>query len=172
MSKWTVDPIQMPPRTKGRPTPEGVPLETREDPTLAAKRRFFEWLAAPLTRMSKELDVPRDVLFNLAVKEGGWLGDQLDHNIPLNNPFGVNRINEKGQAAGNQAYKSVDAAVDEWIRMRGESVRGVQTREEFVRRLQHPEAPAKPYNSQDPDWAKKFMDINVKKWREKCGIPK
>lgn len=171
MFKWKLDPIQTPPPVKGKARPEAAP-SAREDETLAAKRRFFAWLAEPLTRMSKELNVPRDILFNLAAKEGGWTSQQLDHNMPLNNPFGVNRINDKGDAAGNKAYKSVDEAVDEWIRMRGESVRGVQTREEFVRRLQHPEPPARPYNTNsaktyEPD----FMEIDVKKWRKKCGIP-
>ncbi len=79
MFKWEVDPIQEPPPVKGRATPEGAPPEAREDPTLAAKRRFFEWLAEPLTRMSKELDVPRDLLFNMAAKEGGWTKPDLDH---------------------------------------------------------------------------------------------
>ncbi len=37
--------------------------------------------------MSKELGVPRDILFNLAAKEGGWDEVGLNHNMPLNNPF-------------------------------------------------------------------------------------
>ncbi len=169
MFKWEVDPIEVPPPPKGKEK-EAAAAPPPEDETLAAKRRFFAWLGEPLARMSKDLGVPRDILLNLAAKEGGWTKGDLDHNMPLNNPFGFNRI-ENGKAVGNIKYNSVDDAVKAWVQIYGERVRGVQTREEFVQRLQHPTPPTPRYNSADPKWEEKFMGINVKKWREKCGIP-
>jgi hypothetical protein len=168
MFKWSLDLIENLPVPKPTPRPSPTP---REDPTLREKRRFFAWLAEPLTRMSKDLDVPRDLLFNLAAKEGGWDKTGLDHNMPLNNPFGVNQINNRGEAAGNRSYATVDDAVKAWAAQYGERVRGVRTQQEFIDALQRPPAPARPYNTADEKWEEKFKSIDVKKWRERCGIP-
>ncbi len=81
-------------------------------------------------------------------------------------------LTRHGDAVGNVAYKSVDDAVKAWVQQFGDRVRGVQTREEFVRRLQHPAPPTQPYNTESADtYEAVFMEVNVKKWREKCGIP-
>ena len=70
------------------------------------KRRFFDWLNGPLGKMASDLNTLKALLLTEAAKEGGWTTGSLDHNQPLNNPFGVNKINGKGQAAGNIQYPS------------------------------------------------------------------
>jgi hypothetical protein len=121
--------------------------------------------------MSKRLDVPRDLLFNLAAKEGGWRADGLDHNMPLNNPFGVNVIKDR-EAAGNRGYPSVDDAIADWERQYGDRIRGARSQEDMVNALLRPTPPALPYNVKDPGWETKFYNINVQKWREACGVPR
>jgi len=64
--------------------------------------------------MATDLDTTPTMIFTLAAKEGGWTQDALDHNIPLRNPFGRNRINKKGEAAGNVSFPNLQAAVTDW----------------------------------------------------------
>jgi len=132
------------------------------------KRRFFDWLDEPLGGMATDLNVREPLLLTLAAKEGGWDDRGLNHNIPLNNPFGVNKI-IKGKAAGNIQYASLSEAISEWERMWGDRVRDVDTREGFVNGLQHPRI-GKPYNTADPRWAEKYMGIDMQKWMNNCGI--
>jgi hypothetical protein len=50
--------------------------------------------------MAQDLNTTKTLMLTEAAKEGGWTTKNLDHNQPLNNPFGVNKINSKGQASG------------------------------------------------------------------------
>lgn len=84
------------------------------------QRRFFDWLDNPtISGMAKHLGTTRTMIFTLAAKEGGWTADALDHNIPLNNPFGVN-WSDKTHAKGNRNYNrtpfgaGLSDAVSDW----------------------------------------------------------
>ncbi|MBI2875537.1 MAG: hypothetical protein HYY20_01500, partial [Candidatus Tectomicrobia bacterium] len=73
-----------------------------KDPACTEEKQvFFNWVHKAIEQMADNLNVPENFLLILAAKEGGWTQKNHYHNMPLNNPFGVNRINEKGQAAGN-----------------------------------------------------------------------
>jgi hypothetical protein len=85
----------------------------------------------------------------MAAKEGGCIAKDLDHNMPLNNPFGVNKIRH-GVAVGNVDYPSLAAAIQYWEDTFCNRVRGAQTVDDFIKGLQHP-AQGQPYNSRDPD---------------------
>ncbi|MBI4334830.1 MAG: glucosaminidase domain-containing protein [Chloroflexi bacterium] len=85
------------------------------------KQAFFKWVHKAIEQMAGNLNVPENFLLILAAKEGGWTKNHLDHNMPINNPFGVNEINERGQAAGNKAYGSLDEAIQDWVRRFGNS---------------------------------------------------
>jgi hypothetical protein len=114
------------------------------------KRRFFNWLDGPLGQMAKDLNTTKTLMLTMAVKEAGWTARDLDHNEPLNNPFGVNRINNRGQAAGNIKYSSLDEATRYWKQRFGDRVRGAQSVDDFLKGLQHP-TQGQPYNSADPN---------------------
>jgi RHS repeat-associated protein len=133
------------------------------------KRRFFDWLDKPLGKMAADLGTTKTLMLTLAAKEGGWNKEGLDHNQPLNNPFGVNRINKKGQAAGNKKYPTLDDATEEWKSIFGSRVQGTKTAVDFVRGLQHPET-GQPYNTATETWEKQFHEIEMSKWMERCGI--
>ena len=94
------------------------------------KRRFFDWLAEPLLKMSKQLETTHQLMLTMAVKEGGWDKKGLDHNQPLNNPFGVNIIRH-GEAAANRPYASLDDAIADWIRQYS-FVKGITDPDKFV----------------------------------------
>jgi RHS repeat-associated protein len=132
------------------------------------KRRFFDWLDEPLGRMADNLNVPQWLLFNLAAKEGGWTDKNLDHNQPLNNPFGVNKICN-GQPCGNIQYKSLDDAINKWEDRFGDAVRDADTRDQFVYGLMHMPDGTK-YNADQKGWTKKFNEIDVQKWMKNCGV--
>jgi RHS repeat-associated protein len=141
------------------------------------KRRFFDWLDKPLGGMASDLGTTKTLMLTLAAKEAGWTEKDLDHNQPLNNPFGVNKINKKGQAAGNINYPTLGNAIEDWKVQGtaaggipwGERVKGAETPADFVRALQHP-TKGLPYNTQDPRWEKNFYAIEMPKWMERCGI--
>jgi hypothetical protein len=145
--------------------------EQKPDLCPADKRRFFNWLNDALGKMASDLNTTKSLMFTMAAKEGGWTEDSLDHNQPLNNPFGVNSINRKGQAAGNIAYPSLQSAVDYWKDKYGGRVGGTQTPDDFVNGLQHPKQ-GRPYNSADPKYESKFSAIYkaVQKFMAICGI--
>jgi hypothetical protein len=131
-------------------------------------------LAVPLGKLAQELDTTRELLLAHAAKEAGWQNADLDHNQPLNNPFGVNTINNKGQAAGNKKYDSLDAALGYWKGRFGSRVKGTRTPEDYVDKIQHP-APGQgpPYNtaSKDkyPGQYKAVYDLLIK-FEKICGI--
>jgi RHS repeat-associated protein len=149
-------------------------LEQKKDLCPPEKRRFFDWLAVPLGKLAQELDTTRELLLAHAAKEAGWQNADLDHNQPLNNPFGVNTINNKGQAAGNKKYDSLDAALGYWKGRFGSRVKGTRTPEDYVDKIQHP-APGQgpPYNtaSKDkyPGQYKAVYDLLIK-FEKICGI--
>jgi RHS repeat-associated protein len=147
--------------------PSGRPTDTCP----ADKRRFFNWLAKPLAKMAKDLNTTLALLLTLAAREGGWTAADINHNLPLNNPFGVNRINRRGQAAGNVDYPSLDAAIQYWEETFGDRVRGAQTPDAFINGLEHPEQ-GQPYNTNVEKYTKAFMAVydSVLKFMEICGI--
>jgi RHS repeat-associated protein len=90
------------------------------------KRRFFDWLDKPCGKLAKDLGTTKRFILTLAAKEAGWHKLDPDHNQPLNNPFGVNRI-RRGRTVGNVKYPSLDAAIEDWTRMYGECEREEDT---------------------------------------------
>ncbi len=133
------------------------------------KRRFFDWLAGPLGEMATRLSTDPDFLLNLAAREGGWTDENLDHNMPLNNPFGVNIIRNR-KAVGNRSYETLEDAIEAWEDDWGPIVKGAKTRENFVHRLIHPPKPKAPYNSVNPKYEDEFLQIDIVKWRKRCGV--
>jgi hypothetical protein len=141
----------------------------KANPCPPDKRRFFDWLLTPLTKLAKELDTNSDFLLAHAAKEAGWTMGNLDHNQPLNNPFGVNRINSKGQAAGNVKYSSLDAALDDYKQRYGH-LKGAKTMEDFAYRVKHlPDG--RVYNT-NPKYEGELRDLypSVLKFKKLCGI--
>jgi RHS repeat-associated protein len=136
----------------------------------ADKRRFFNWLAGPLATMAQDVNTTLTLMLTLAAKEGGWTTGDLNHNQPLNNPFGVNRISH-GRAAGNVHYPSLDAAIQYWEETFGDRVRGAQSAEAFINGLEHP-AQGAPYNKNIEKYTKVFMDVysSMLKYMKICGI--
>jgi hypothetical protein len=120
--------------------------------------------------MAQDLNTTNTLMLTEAAKEGGWTTKNLDHNQPLNNPFGVNKISG-GKAAGNVAYPTLDAAIDYWKGRFGDRVQGAQTADDFLKGLQHPST-GQPYNTQDPKYEDKFRAINnsMLKFMKLCGI--
>jgi len=114
-------------------------------------------LVDPLGKMAQDLNTTKALMFTLAAKEGGWIKEHLDHNQPLNNPFGVNRI-KYGRAAGNVNYPSLDAAIEYWKQRFGDRVRGTQTPDAFINGLERP-AQGAPYNRNVEQYTKAFMDV-------------
>lgn len=149
------------------------------------KKRFFNWLAGPLGKMALDLNTDKTLLLTLAAKEGGWTNDALNHNMPLSNPFGVNSINNKGQAAGNINYTALasagkdkpdytaglNLAIQSWERNFGDRVQGVKAPDDFVYGLLHPDH-GKPYNTVNPNYDAQYQDLvdTMKKYMEACGI--
>jgi RHS repeat-associated protein len=135
------------------------------------KQRFFDWLSEPLGRMGDDLNVPEPLLLTEAAKEGGWTTKDLNHNQPLNNPFGVNSICKGGAACGNVGYDSLDAAINDWESKFGDRVQGVDTPDDFAYGLQHPDR-GQPYNSADPNYENKYQDLypDVQKWMGRCNV--
>jgi len=134
------------------------------------KQRFFTWLATPLGKMAQDLNTTKTLMLTEAAKEGGWTTKNLDHNQPLNNPFGVNKISG-GKAAGNVAYPTLDAAIDYWKGRFGDRVQGTQTADKFINGLEHP-AQGQPYNTNVDGYTKAYMDVynSMVKYMKTCGI--
>ena len=135
------------------------------------KRRFFNWLVDPLSKMAQDLNTTTTLMLTMAAKEGGWTKGDLDHNQPLNNPFGVNFINNQGQAAGNVGYSSLDPAIQYWEQRYGDRVQGTQSIDTFLKGLQHPPK-GDPYNSKDPNYETKFRAVynSMIKYMKICSI--
>jgi RHS repeat-associated protein len=141
------------------------------DPCPKEKRCFFNWLDGPLGGAAQDLNTTKALMFTMAAKEGGWTQPALNHNMPLNNPFGVNRI-KNGQAVGNIAYSSLSAAINSWESNFGDRVSGDTDPGGFVHDLQHPDPPGKPYNSVNPNYEDEFEQVYnaVQRFMKLCGI--
>jgi RHS repeat-associated protein len=141
------------------------------DPCPKEKRCFFNWLDGPLGNMANDLGTTKALMFTMAAKEGGWTQPALDWNMPLNNPFGVNKT-KNGQAIGNINYPSLPAAIAAWEKMYGDRVGGDQDPAQFVHDLQNPDPPGKPYNSKNPKYEDQFEQVynSVLKFMKLCGI--
>ncbi len=140
------------------------------DPCPPEKRRFFNWLDAPLGMMASNLETSKALLFALAAKEGGWTTEALNHNIRLNNPFGVNSINHR-QAAGNIQYQSLQQAISDWQALFGDRIYGDTVPGTFADDLQHPGV-GRPYNSQNPNYVPQFLQVyeSVLRFMRLCNI--
>jgi len=134
------------------------------------KRRFFDWLDGPVGRMANDLSTSKALLLTLAANEGGWTNADLNHNIPLNNPFGVNKIKNR-HAAGNIAYASVNGALGSWENLFGARVFGAQSPGDFVNGLQRPTV-GQPYNTVNPDYPGQYLRVYAAmlKYMKLCGI--
>jgi len=143
------------------------------DPCPKEKRCFFNWLDGPLGQAARDLDTTKTLMFTMAAKEGGWTPDALAHNMPLNNPFGVNNI-KNGRAVGNKQYPSLPAAIDSWEHSSaGQRVRGDQDVSDFIHDLQHPDPPELPYNTASKDDYDNQFEKDyqaVVKFMKLCGI--
>jgi hypothetical protein len=120
--------------------------------------------------MAQDINTTKELMLTQAVKEGGWDKKGLDHNQPLNNPFGVNRISH-GRAVGNRNYPSLDAAIQDWKRQYADQVRGAKTPEAFGQGMQHLPGGAQ-YNTLNPDYEKEYKDryADVLRYMKLCGI--
>jgi RHS repeat-associated protein len=141
----------------------------KKDPCPPDKRRFFDWLGGPLGKMAQDLNTTKELLLTHAAKEGGWTTSDLNHNQPLNNPFGVNNIS-KGKAVGNVPYPSLDAAIG-YYEQRYARLQGTQTPEDFINRLEHP-AQGAPYNKNVKTYTTEYMKVynSMLKYMKICGI--
>ena len=154
-------------KQKSRKSPVG-PV----DPCPKDKRCFFNWLDGPLGQAAQDLHTTKALMLTMAAKEGGWTQPALDHNMPLNNPFGVNNIS-KGKAIGNKRYPTLPSAIQDWERMYGGRVGGTQSPDDFVYGLQHPDPPGMPYNSVHADtYEDVFQNVYdaVVRFMKLCGI--
>jgi len=136
------------------------------------KQRFFNWLADPLAGMATDLGTTQQLMLTMAAKEGGWTTAALNHNQPLNNPFGVNII-KNGRAAGNKAYPTIGAAIQDWENMFGPRVQGAISPADFVKGLLFPKpGQGQPYNSVNPNYGSQFIQVygTVGKYMGRCGI--
>jgi RHS repeat-associated protein len=155
------------------------------------KKKFFDWLNAPLAKMAADLDVSKTMLLTLASQEGGWSNPTpaqlkrdptprgLDYAMSLSNPFGFNRIaNGKAvgdinytQLAGGDSAKGLSLAIQAWEQKWGEAVEGYQTPEGFAFGLEHPVVGGK-YNSANPDYERYLVNQakTMEMYMKACGI--
>ena len=136
-----------------------------------AKRRFFDWLAGPLSQMAKDLNTTPQIMLTLGVKEGGWRDVDLDHNQPLNNPFGLNYI-KHGQAAGNMKFNTLGDAISFWFNPPSgprNYIRNIKKPEDFVDQLL-----AHGYNTNKAAYRMEFLGRykDVGRAMDACGISK
>lgn len=76
-----------------------------------------------LPQLAKYLERDEHILIALVAKEAGWQNppevtekESIRHNIELNNPFGVNEIDEEtGEAVGNMEFDSLAQALSFWM---------------------------------------------------------
>jgi hypothetical protein len=120
--------------------------------------------------MAGDLNTSKPLLLTQAVAEAGWNKAGLDHNMPLNNPFGINDI-RNGQVVGNHRYSSLDDAIEDWERQFGDRVRGAKTPRDFINGLQQPKLGGR-YNSVNPNYSKRYLNLypDVVKAMGDCGI--
>jgi hypothetical protein len=106
----------------------------------------------------------------MAAAEGGWTSEHLAHNMPLNNPFGVNNI-KNGIAVGNKKYPTLAAAISDWQGQYADRVSGMTSAGDFVYGLEHP-SKGSPYNSAIDAYEKAFKKVydSMKKFMRLCGI--
>lgn len=109
--------------------------------------------------MATDLNTQTIFLLSLAAKEGGWTTEALDHNMPLNDPFGVNTI-RNGRAAGNKSYTSLEEAIQEWIQIFGNRVKNSQTLQDFIDGLQCKGKTCSKYNSATSNYETMFKKVH------------
>jgi len=134
-------------------------------------RHSFNWLDSQVSQMATDMQTTRTLMFTMAAKEGGWTKGDLAHNMPLNNPFGVNNI-KNGKAVGNKMYPDLAAAAHDWERLYADRVQGTQSPDDFVYGLQHP-GTGFPYNTaHKDDYEDEFQRVynSVVKFMRLCGI--
>ncbi len=121
--------------------------------------------------MAQDLNTTLTLVLTHAAKEAGWTNANLDHNQPLNNPFGINKI-KNGKAAGNIAYPSLDAAIDYYKARFGPNVGGSRTADDYINGLEHPPNGQPPFNSKIDDYTKAFKNVNASmiNFMRICGI--
>ena len=161
---------QKPPQKPAQDPFKGVTAGIGNNNCPPDKQRFFTWLAAPLGKMAQDLNTTLALTLTPAAKEGGWLGFQLDHNQPLNNPFGVNRI-AGGKAVGNISYPSLDAAIAYYKGRYGSSVQGSQAPDQYVYGLEHLPDGTK-FNADEKKYTDKFGEVytSMLKFMNICGV--
>jgi hypothetical protein len=183
-SSWNGTPENIPNRgiagALGLPTMADVGgpinnLKNAISPCTPNQRRFFDWLDNPtISGMANHLGTTRTMIFTLAAKEGGWQKDNLDHNIPLNNPFGVNWSDKTG-AKGNRNYNlapfgaGLPDAVSDWENNvhAAQYVQGVKRPEDFANALL-----THGYNKNKAPWKKNFLSIaeSMPGHMKDCGV--
>ncbi len=138
-------------------------LHVRSPLCTADKQRFFNWVSKALSDMAADLGTTPQIIMTLAVKEGGWNKPALDHNQPLNNPFGIN-LTKHGSAVGNRRYATLNDATTAWKServlnyttqqyvIRGEHVRGITDAKKFVTALLELH-----YNTVNPSYDVEFV---------------
>jgi hypothetical protein len=159
------------PQNSGQQPQGGTAGPPAVDPCPADKRRFFNWLADPLRKMAQDLNTTPTLVLTHAAKEAGWTNANLDHNQPLNNPFGVNKI-KNGKAAGNIGYPSLDAAIDYYKTRFGSNVGGSRTADDYINALEHPPNGQPPFNKNIKNYTTDFKNVKTSmvKFMRICGI--
>ena len=91
--------------------------------------RFFDLLDVKLSKMTKDVGVDDwKYIAGLSALESGYLND---HNLSLNNPFGLTK------AGGNNIkFSSIDASITYWISQYGGQVKGAVSAIDFVQRCE------------------------------------
>ncbi len=131
----------------------------------AQQNAFFSDLLGPIKKVAEQYNFDPNFLLGLAAHESGWMGP---HARDLNNPFGLTHGGHN-----NLSYGSIEQAVNYWAQQFGEKVKGAQSIDDFVNRLQTDERAqggTGKYNTQDPNWATEVRDgyDSVKRRRGKC----
>ncbi len=119
---------------------KGQKIESDTDIKLKAPRFFI--LYPLFEQLAEELDTDVDFLLAHAALESGWLDT---HNTELHNLFGVTRAGGK-----NLEYPSFEAAIQHWVKLFGDRVRGARTMDEYINGLRFKGHAA--YNSARSDY--------------------
>jgi RHS repeat-associated protein len=122
-------------------------------------KEFFDRYMDSFSDLANSLKIDINYLFALAAHEGGW---NDAHNIALNNPFGMTRAGGR-----NLSFSSVKEACQYWLSNFGPWVKGAETHEDFIDKLQNHKP---PYNTADSLWRQKQEATykTVLKYRELC----
>ncbi len=130
------------------------------------KKKFFHWMEKPLLDLATELSTNRDFLFAHSGYEAGW-GDEkgLDHNIALNNPWGVNNI-RKRKAVGNRHFASLEDAMEYYKKVYGKGVQGAKNIDDYINGL------PQNYNTVNPHYWDTLKDVygHVLRYKTACSV--